>query len=194
MKKIISVVLIVACFSMLFSCSLFGFSTKNFEKAMENTNPSKVTITTSTTTAGLGTINGNYVVTYNEDNTATIKYNGERWAGIPTDGSEIGSETKVSFSGTVTRDASGVYSDPTFVEDVELALSLNVGEIKDSTISVDGKTLTATVAKADTATVFGVAYNFDVVLTIVRGENAVERITLAYTTGANEVSIRCEYD
>jgi hypothetical protein len=194
MKRIISVILIVACLGMLFSCNLFGFSTKNFEEAMANTNPSKVTITTSTTTAGLGTIHGNYVVTYNEDNTATIKYDGERWAGIPTDGSEIGDETKVSFSGTVTRDANGVYSDPAFVEDVELALSLNVGEIKDSTISVDGKTLTATVAKADTATVFGVAYNFDVVLTIVRGENAIERITLAYTTGANEVSIKCEYD
>ena len=194
MKRIISVILIVACLSMLFSCSLFGFSSKNFEEAMKNTSPSKVTITTSTTTAGLGTLSGNYNVTYNSDNTATIKYDCELWTEIPTDGSAFSNEVKEKFSGTVTRDASGVYSDASFVEDVELALSLNVGAIQESTISVDGKTLTATVAKADTEAVFGVAYNFDVQLSIVRGESAIERITLAYTTGNNEVTIKCEYD
>ena len=194
MKRIISVILIVACLSMLFSCSLFGFSVKDFEKSMEKTSPSEVTITTKTSTAGLGEINGNYNVTYNADNTATIKYDCELWTEIPTDGSEISSEVKEKISGTVTRDASGVYSDARFVEDVELALSLNIGEIKDSTISVDGKTLTATVAKADTAAVFGVAYDFDVELVIVRSENAIERISLAYVVGANAVTIKCEYD
>lgn len=192
MKKIVSVILILASILALSACNFFG--DKDFKEAMENTNPRKVTITTTTTTAGLGTLSGDYAVTYNNDNTATIKYNCEIWLGIPTDGSEIGSDVKTKLSGTVTRDAEGKYSDATFVEDVELVLSLDIEAISEYTVSEDGKTLTATIAKNDTQAVFGVAYGFDVALTLVKGSRSIESVSLAYTSGINQVSVKCVYD
>ena len=192
MKRIISIVLIVACVCMLFSCN--AVTPENFAEAMKNTSPSKVTISTTTTTAGLGTLNGKYSITYNSDDTATIKYDCELWASIPTDGSEISEDAKEKITGTVTRDSDGSYSDSAFVEDVEPALSLDVTKLTEYTISVDGKTLNATVSKDNTAAVFGVAYDFDVNLTVVKGANVIESVSLAYVEGSNEVSIKCIYD
>ena len=199
MKKIISVILVLACMLSLAACNfnlggLVPVTAESFKQAMDATNPGKVTITTTTVTAGLGTLNANYAVTYNSDNTATIKYDCELWAGIPTDGSAISPDAKEKLSGTVTRDASGAYSDASFVEDVELALSLNIGAISTYTISEDGKTFTANVAKDSTAAVFGVAYDFDVQITVVKGANVINSIALAYTAGNNDVSIKCIYD
>ena len=193
MKKIVSVILIIACACMLFAC---GANAKDFQKLFDTTSPAKVIVSIKTVTAGLGELNASYAVTYNEDGSATVKYTYEKWNSIPTDGSALPTEAKSSYSGTVTKNADGSYSDADFAGGAEVAaLSLNLEAISsDYSVSTDGSTLTATVIKGNTEAVFGAAFNYDVKLTVVKGVSAIEAISLEYVDGSNTVYIDCTYE
>lgn len=193
MKKIISIALVIACVCMLFACG--GPSAKDFQTAIDASNPTSVKITTLTVTPGLGGLTGEYFVTYNADGSAAINGNYQVWETIPTDGSEFSEEGKKSVPVSVTRNADGTYSDESFAESADLAaLALKLeGVSADCTFSEDGNTLTVTVAKDSTEAVFGTAFAYDIKLTVRKGVSNVEKVTLEYVTGASTVTVETAF-
>lgn len=191
MKKIISVVLVVACVCMLFAC---GADTKDFQSAVEQTSPNKVIITTETVTEGLGTLKGNYSITYKSDGSAIIKYSYQEWNTVSAD--NIPEQPYTTYSDTVRMDADGNYDDDNFSGVADLGeISLDLAAIKgDVTVSEDGNILTATVGKDNTKAVFGVEYGYDIELTVTKGTKSLEAMALKYVSGVHTVSVKFEFD
>ncbi len=192
MKKIISAILMLTCLAALCSCSLlsglFGGGDTDFEKAIKNTNPSKVHMSASVETS-LGTLVSEYEMIYNEDGSAVIKYSYEKFNEIGAD------EIKSTVRGTINRAADGTYSgdtdgfDPSSITE---GIALDISAIKEDAMTVNeaGDVLTALVAAEDTAAVFGSAYDKDVNLEITVLNEKVTHIELSYE-GA---SISCRYE
>lgn len=196
MKKTISMLVLVAmCVIALASCG--GGSAVNvdtFQNAVNNTNPTKVVINTTTTDA-LGELKGSFTANFAEDGSSTIAYSYEKWLPI---GEGEADELKKTYSGTVACDANGNYSGDDLdgvIGDISNAVAINLKAITSVvTISEDETTLTATVAAAETEAVFGAAYAYDVTLTVVKGESAVESITITFTNGGTSAEIFARYE
>ena len=198
MKKILLVVLALACALAFASCELVNNVTtdpgEDFIKAIANTDPTTATINTVTTTE-LGTLNGEYLVTYGADGAATIDYSYEKWYLV---GEGNGTDLKYTVTGTITRQQDGSYADGKgFTANVSPAatgFTLDLTSVIDSAeINAAYDTLTATVAAADTEAVLGVALGYDVELTVVIGSGVVETITVTFADGTNSGSISCRY-
>ena len=193
MKKIISILLVVVCLGMLFSCGDPAVDASTFQTAIDNTNPAKIIINTSTKDSN-GELTGSFTITNNADGSATIELTYEKWLPIGE-----GDEPKETVGPvTVTRDKDGNYSDggeftgsaPAGAAGVKVNLTNITSEVK---ISADETTLTAVVAKAETKAVFGTAYDFDVTVTVVRGDVGIKSITLDYVKGGTVGKIFCKY-
>ncbi len=189
MKKIISVILLCACLAALCSCNLFGNKLSDFEKAIENNNPSKIYVATSVETE-LGALASSYEVVYNDDGSAVIKYSYDKFNEIGAD------EIKSTVKGTINRSADGQYSgdmDGTFdPASVSNGVALNISALKEDAVEINeaGDVLKTTVAAADTSAVFGTSYAKDVNLEITISDGKVTYIEISYE-GA---SITCRYE
>lgn len=193
MKKIISILLVIVCLGALFSCAEPVVDASNFQAAIDSTNPTKIIINTSTKDSN-GELKGSFTITNNADGSSTIEYSYEKWLPIGE-----GDETKETVGPiTVTRDKDGNYSDggeftgsaPTGAAGVKVNLTNITSEVK---ISADETTLTAVVAKAETKAVFGTAYDYDVSLTVVKGDAGIKSVTLDYVKGGTVGKIFCKY-
>ena len=189
MKKILSIALILVCVCALFAC---GGGGNKFVNAVANTNPDTATITTVTTTE-LGDLTGTFTVTYGDDGAATIEYSYEQWNKVGE-----GDEPKSTVTGTITRQEDGSYSDGKgftgTADEVTAGFNLNLESVVETAeVNAAGDTLTATVLKADTETVLGVAFDYDVELKVVINGDVVETITVTFENGGNSGSITCKY-
>ena len=195
MKRIISVLILVAvCVVALASCGEAAVSRDAFQTAINNTNPAKVSINTTTTDA-LGELKGSFVANFAEDGSFVVNYSYDKWLAI---GEGAADELKKTVSGTVTCDANGNYSGDDLegvIGDIsgDIALNLNAitSEVK---ISADETTLTAVVAAAETKAVFGTAYGYDIALTVVMGNGVIQTITMTFTNGGTEAEIFARYE
>ena len=195
MKKIISMLLLVAvCVVVLASCGGTASVTVDaFQTAIENTNPSKVSVNTTTTDA-LGELKGSFVAVFAEDGSSVITYSYDEWLAI---GEGAEGETKKTTSGTVNCDANGNYTGDVVgtVTGVSSVIALNLKAITSAvTISDDETTLTAVVAAADTKAVFGEAYSYDIALKVVKNDTAIATVTMSFTNGGTTAEIFARYE
>ena len=200
MRKIISLVLIIACFGLLMSCDMISSITGGgndgtqgidaFVEAVENTNPKNITVDIEVETA-LGDLTSKYTVNYKEDGSAVISYTVEKFNAI---GEGAEDELKSTVTGTVTKNADGTFTGDTNGADVSgvtAGFKLDVNKLKDTaTINENSTVLTATVAAADTEAVLGSAFDKDVTVVIAIADGAVELIDLTFEGG----SISYKYD
>lgn len=196
MKKIIFMLLLVTvCVVALASCGETAptVTVDTFQTAIENTNPTKVSVNTTTTDA-LGELKGGFVAVIAEDGSSVITYSYDKWLAI---GEGAEGETKDTVSGTVYCDANGNYTGDVegAISDVSAQLVLNLKAItSEVTISEDETTLTAVVAAADTKAVFGEAYSYDISIKVVKNDTAIATVTMTYTNGGTAAEIFARYE
>ncbi|MBR2650318.1 MAG: hypothetical protein IKD45_01525 [Clostridia bacterium] len=202
MKRIIAVILMLACFACLTACKNNetpdngnGGNTatvETFTTAMANTKPTGAIITATVSTS-LGDLTSRFNIVYAEDGSAVITYSYEKFNGIDEGAAD---EVKTTYEGTVTRAADGTYSsDDASVPDLSavnagVALDLSKLDASKVTINEKGDVLTATVAAADTDDVFGTAFSMDMTLKISIADGQVELVNIDYEGG----SIVCQYN
>ena len=191
MKKILAIVVALACVFGMMSCG--GSSpVAAFKTAINETNPTSVKIETKLETT-LGDFVGEFNAVYAEDGSATITYSYEQPNDLTAEGV---TELKSTVTGTVELAADGTYSDGgTLVGTVVGAggYKLNLDEGKMKNVEVSGNALTATVEAANTQKVLGVAIEFDVEMTLTKGESGIVSLVLAYTTEQGPATIVCTY-
>lgn len=191
MKKILAIVVALACVFGMMSCG--GSSpVAAFKTAINETNPTSVKIETKLETT-LGDFVGEFNATYADDGSATITYSYEK----PNDPTAAGvTELKSTVTGTVELSADGTYSDGgTLVGTVAGAggYKLNLDEGKMKNVEVSGNVLTATVEAANTKSVLGVSIEFDVEMTLTKGDSGIVSLALTYTTAEGPATIVCTY-
>ena len=131
MKKLLSIILVLACLGALVSCDLFGGGVSAFEKAIDNTNPDNVIVNATVETA-LGELNSEFNIHFNEDGSATIEYSTDKFNKI---GEGEDGELKSTVTGTIEKSADGTYSGDT--EDVDVSgivggVKIDVSAMKDA--------------------------------------------------------------
>ncbi len=198
MKKFLSLVVIIACVCMLFSCS--GDATSAFEAAIAGVGADTSTTITQVTEDVLGELTATYTVTYNDDGSATINYSYEQWKDITASGTE----DKTVITGTITRAEDGTYTDGKdfsgSADSIAAGFSLNLEAVKDAAeISSDKTTLKVNVAAEDTESVFGFEFSYDVELEIKLKGDALDTVTVSYTYVGDDkneydCSISCKYE
>lgn len=194
MKKIIALILALACALGLVACAPANEDLKPYTEAIANTTPASaiINVTIHDTEFDIE-LDGVYTVTYNEDGTAAIEYEYEVLNSAATgDGltrTESGSAT-VAADGTVTGD--GV--DASVIAAATLNINLNTG-VKSSVVARG--ILTANIEKANTAAVLGVELPSDASLELRMADNEGTRIgqaTINYSNDRGTVRIVCQYD
>lgn len=190
MKKILIILLALACAFTMFSCG--GDSVKGFDKAIKDTKPTVVNVVIETETA-LGLLKANYETTYAEDGSFTINYSYEKFNGI----SEGAAEDVIAVvSGTVTCDKDGNYSDGGALVGTATTATgakIKLGKKMEYSVSRDGNVLTATIKAANTKSVLGAEFPADVTLVLTKAEGKIVSYTINYTTDAGVTNIICEY-
>ena len=194
MKKIIALILALACVFALVACAPASNDLAEYTAAVANTSPSVVVVSVTTNDAQFGIeLGATYTITYNEDGTASVKFvydvlnSATMGDGVTTEKS--GSAT-VAADGTVTGD--GV--DTSVLAAAALSLNLNA-PIK-SYIVARG-ILTASIDKANTAAVLGVELPSDASLELRMADTDGTKIgqaTINYTNDRGTVRIVCQYD
>ena len=189
MKKILSILILVACLSTLFSCA-FGGGNKTaditaFQNAVMNTDVKNIVIT-AVTENDLGTLTSTYEVSYKDDNTSVIKYSYQKFNAI---GEGAEDEIISTYTGTVTRKADGTYEGD-LPEGVNLS-SATVGMVLDFTavkdtavVSEDGNVMTVTVPAASTSAVFGYSFSKDVEFEMTLSNGTIASMVLTFEGGS----------
>jgi hypothetical protein len=199
MKKIISLLLILCCFTMLFACTEDpadnngdnnndnnAVTVADFNAAIANTKPT-LTIITGKITSDLGVLNSKFEIAYNEDGSAVINCTYEKFNNI-----EDSTDVKTEYTATIVRNADGTYVGAEGVDTsaVTAGTAIDLTKIADSAVTINekGDTLTATVVKADTEKVFGSAISADVALTVAMNDGQIDLIKLVF--GAAEFTVQ----
>lgn len=186
MKKIISILLFIACLCTICSCGVKdkfnevtgrGVDVAPFQEAIANTNPSSVIVTIETATE-LGELNTVLEVQYQSDTSAVIKYSYERFLPFGE-----GTDVKETVSGTVYRYADGTYSEDLGIDFsvIQPGISIDLAPIKKIAKVNDAKDLlTAMIPAATTEAVFGTLYTSDVYFELDIQGGTVENIEMTY--------------
>ena len=199
MKKIIALALVLVTVFALSSCSLFrknkgttdGSATiDDYNNAIAATTPTTVTVrTTYANTAPEATLEGEYVVTYNVDGTATVNYTYERLA-------PIGSAEMVEVkTGTVNVLSNGTVSGD--LDKVVAAAAVNPVKLNEKKMEYDISmgVLNAVVKAEDTKDVFGVDLGADATLDMrITNEGKIGSYSINYATSAGRAYIVCIFD
>ena len=160
MKKIICLILALACCFTFFAC---GKTDETLEAYLGMVNASEpTTITTKTThTRGDVVYNGMYTTVMNDEG-FVFTYEYDEKAPITADsttGSIITKSGEIVFDGktyTVNGEATTVAPDIAYMS---LTLNLNADTIGSYTLSRDGNTLTAKVSAEQVKAIFGTSFN-----------------------------------
>lgn len=194
MKKIIALILALACVLGLAACTPANEDLMPYTEAMANTVPTSAIINVNVYDTEFDEeLEGTYTVTYNEDGTATIDYEYEV-LNPAAEGDGIkelksGSAT-VAADGTVTGD--GV--DASVIAAATLNINLTAG-VKSYVVARG--ILTANIEKANTAAVLGVELPGDASLELRMADNEGTKIgqaTINYSNDRGTVRIVCQYD
>ena len=156
-----------------------------FTKAAAATDPSVLVIKVKSDEGQAGVLESVLTVTYADDGsfviTGTVQKFNESFTG----------DLIISVPVNITCDASGNYSDGGEFAGSNPAIEgvkINFANLKNYT-TPDSTLLNASVAKADTASVFGVAYEYDVTLVVNKNESSITSVALSYAN----VTLTCEY-
>lgn len=156
-----------------------------FVAAVKATKPNVLVINITTTEVGKFTLNSAYTVTYGQDGSFVIS------GTVESLNPSLSGDLIISTPINITCDAQGNYSDGgEFAGSNPAAQGISIDFMKLKNYSTPSSTiLNATVAKADTASVFGVAYSNDVTLVVNKSESAITSVSVSYAN----VVISCEY-
>lgn len=190
MKKLFALLLIIGC---IFACASCGDDDATptaldaFKNAVAASNPTGAVIDIDVDTE-LGKLHSNYIVTYNQDGTVTIKYTEEEFA--PFDPANPAAPAKNTDEGTVVLAADGTYAGSISgtAAGIAAGISLDVAALTDATVT-DGGVLTATVAAANTESVLGFNVGADVFVKLSIFDGVVERLDMSYGT----TKVSCVY-
>ena len=195
MKKIIALILALACMLALISCndnSADSAALEPYKTAIDATVPARATINITYTDTTLNVaLNGSYQVEYNEDGTATVNYEYEKLNGIDSGSAEMIS----TVTGTAT-----VKADGTTEGDVDVNVTAaNVTKINldasKMTFSVARGILSASIKAADTKAVLGIEIASDVSMTMtVSDTGKIGSVSYNYQTANGTASVVCFYE
>ena len=182
MKKILTLILVLACAFAMFSCGeditapVYSQDAADFIAAFGATTVNTLNVTVTAETAE-GTLTSTYTTVYNADKTSTMTYSIETIPGIES------TEDLVVLTGTVTCDASGNYSDGGEISGKLGATGVNFNYTSDkiTNFEVDGNVLGIVVAAADTQAVLGYAVGSDALVTVTKADGKITSVTLSYT-------------
>ena len=165
---------------------------EDFTAAISATEPTAVSGTVTMHTE-FGPLTATYTATIAEDGSFELTYVYEEFASI----GEGSADTVISEkTGTVTY-KDGTYSDTSIAAKIPAdatatKLKLNTDKMK-YTVSEDGNVLSATVKASNTKSVFGVAYDADVVFTLTKSEGKIVSLSLTYTLEQGKVEVLASY-
>ena len=164
-----------------------------FSAAIAATKPTTLKVTVKSNSP-FGELESVYTTVYSTvDSSFTITYHTKQI----NDGFEVDADI-IEKDGVITCDASGNYSDGTFMGSNPNATGVNANIMSDRltnyTVSTDGNILTATIAADDTLAVLGVQYAEDVTLVLTKNEGKIISISLTYGAEANRVKVACVYN
>ena len=195
MKKIIALILALTCVLALVSCdggSADHSVLETYKAAVDATVPSRATINITYTDTKLGVVlDGNYLVVYNADGTATVNYEYEKVNEIDSDSDELVSKVNgvvtVKADGTVTGSIDKKVTAATVAK-------INLDPAK-MTYTVTRGILTAKIAAADVSAVLGVDIGADVGMTMtVSDAGKIGSISYNYATASGTASVVCFYE
>ncbi len=194
MKKIIALILALACVFALAACTPANDDLGAYTTAIANTAPSSVIINVTTYDTEFGVeLNAIYTVVYNDDGTASVEFEYEvmnpATAGDGITTTKTGSAS-IAADGTVTGDGINVSVL------AAATLSLNLKAPIKSYIVARG-ILTANVEKANTAAVLGVELPSDASLELRMADTEGTKIgqaTINYSDDRGTIRIVCQYD
>ena len=196
MKKIISIMLLLACaltcsFA-LASCGetvdpvpekpvvLYSEASVPFISAIKATAVNTTDATVKVETLG-ETLNAAY-------HTKTMTY------AIETINGTESADNKTVVTGEATSDTSGVFTDEKAKTFGANGITLNLDKFNGTDFDASANVLRITVAAADTAAVLGAAIGADTVVVVTINGGAVTSVTVNYETPAAKVEIVCEYN
>ena len=199
MKKIVALILAVACMVALASCKPKETTVNPVDQEavavvqakLDAASPetAKITVTLDTQ---LGELESEYNVVYNlEDGSANVEYTYQKFNEL-----EAGKEFKETVGpATVTVTADGILSEElNGVGAVEaLTFDINLDPAKLLSASMNAGVLSAKVKSSYTAAVLGVAIDADVEIMITTTSTGISAIAIAYETAAGRVEISSTY-
>ena len=166
---------------------------EDFEKAIDQTPASKITVSTKLTTV-LGILHSSVETTFNPNGSATVKFYIERLNAEDF----TSSETVISKEGTVTLNKDGTYSDGGAFKDAlgdsVASVNLVLDSAKLESYTIEGGVLSATVKAENTASVLGTEIGSDVSLMLTVGEGKIVSLVLNYTTDFGPVEAIVSYN
>lgn len=190
MKKILALILVLACSFALFACGedpapVYAEEAAEFITAFGATTINTLNVTVTTETAE-GDLTATYTTTYAAGKISSITYSIETIPGLDS------TEDLEVLTGTVVCDAQGLYSDGGEIANKlgATGIKFDYDSNKISTFTVDGNVLAITVAAADTEAVLGYAIGSDALVTVTKAEGKITSVALSYTG----VSIVCAYN
>ena len=203
MKKIIALLIALACVFALASCTLFapdegssavsdGTATlEDYTAAIAATSPASMTIeTTLANKTPAVTLKGNYTVTYQVDGTAAIVGSYEK-LNEPSQSefkSVIAVDCEVSSSGKVTGDNVDKTVSAAAVNKIKL-------DAKKISYEISMGTLNVTISAANTESVLGVKINSDVKLIMrMTNDGKIGSYSINYATANGDASVVCMYN
>lgn len=195
MKKIIALILALTCMLALASCDGVGGdheALEPYKAAVDATQPARATVNITYTDMVLNvTLDGNYLVVYNEDGTATVSYSYEKVNGVDSDSEEMIS----TVNGVVTVKADGtVDGDVDAKVTAAAAVKINLDPAKINYTVARG-ILTAGIKAADVKAVLGVDLGADVSMTMtVSDAGKIGSVSYSYVTGNGTASVVCFYE
>lgn len=196
MKKILALILAVCCVFTLASCRKDEPETPvvnaediaPFQAKIDASFPETATVTVTFKSA-LGTLDSEYLVTYNMDGSATVAYTYEKFN--TTDSSEFKStyegQTNISTNGTLSSNPEGIAS----VE--ALTFDINLDPTKIYSATVTSGILSIVVKAENTEAVLGVNLGVDATVVISVGTLGVGSVAISYTTAEGTVDIVSTY-
>ena len=196
MKKFLALLLVCVMAFAIVSCGNNGGDSDSvfadFEKAIEQTPASKVSVNTKITTE-LGILHSTVETTFNPNGSASISFYIERFNSDFTS-----SDVVITKSGTVTLNADGSYSDGGDFADTLgsniASVSLDLDEAKLESYSIEGGVLSASVKAENTAAVLGTEIGYDVDFMLTVGNGRVVSLVINYTSDNGPVEAIVSYN
>ena len=197
MKKFLALLLVCVMAFAIVSCenggsepeTLFG----KFEKAIDQTPASKITVNTKMTTELGIVLHSTVETTFNPNGSANVHFYIERFNSDFTS-----PEVIITKIGTVTLNADGTYSDGgEFADTLGTNISsvkLNLDEAKLDSYSIEGDVLSASVSAENTASVLGTAIDYDVDLMITVGSGRIVSVVVNYEAELGSVEAIISYN